>query len=182
MARPSSPSVRLTALDAPTMTSPPKRRKPPAQRDQQRLEERHRDCTGQRRILQLHHGIAGSKRHRELDQELALAADAVRGALGDLQVVVGKAEQPETRRDQQHDPDIGIGEIRPEQCRNHRRHQDQQAAHGRRALLFDDVALRAFGADRLALALALAQPGDRRRPHEEGDDEARSGSPRPCGT
>ena len=75
----------------------------------------------------------------------------------DLVVIVEEADQPEAGGDQQARPDIGVGEVHPQQHRDDHRDQDQQPAHGRRAAL-GEVALRAVGADRLALALAHAQP------------------------
>ena len=48
-----------------------------------------------------------------------------------------------------------------------------EPAHGRRALLFDDVALRAVGADRLALALPHRSQRIMRGPDHEGDEQRR---------
>ena len=77
-------------------------------------------------------------------------------------IVVQEAQQPERDRHQEHDPDIAIGQIRPQQRRADPGDQDQQPAHGGRARLFHDVALRAVGADGLALALLHLQPADQR--------------------
>src|SRR5699024_6331266 len=48
-----------------------------------------------------------------------------------------------------------------------------QAAHGRRALLGEKVALRTVGADGLALALPDAQGGDDRRTEQEDEEQRR---------
>ena len=101
------------------------------------------------------------------------AAEAGRGLLGHLQIVVIEADEAEAERHRQHDPDIGVERIGPEQGRHHEPGQDHQPAHGGRALLGDDVRLRAVGADRLALALPQPQMID--DPGAEQEHEQRAG-------
>ena len=71
----------------------------------------------------------------------------------DLQEIVVEADGAEAERHEQHGPDIEIGEIGPQQRRDENARQDHEPAHGRRALLLDDMALRPVAADRLAPAL-----------------------------
>src|SRR5206468_6716434 len=73
---------------------------------------------------------------------------------------------------QQARPDVRVGELLPRQDGDRHRDQDQQAAHGRSAAL-GEVALRAVGADRLALALGRSQPADEPRAEHQADDERR---------
>src|SRR5690606_14242504 len=109
----------------------------------------------------------------EAEQETDPRRDALGVLLGHLGIVVGKADQPEGQRHQQHDPDIGNVEPRPEKGGDQERRQDQQAAHGGRAGL-GEMALRAVVADRLALALLPAPKVDQRAPEQEAEDQ-RSG-------
>ncbi len=108
--------------------------------------------------------------HRLRDQ-LGAARDAAMIALGELHVVVGEAERAVAERDEQHRPHVGIAQIGPEQGRGGEREQDQHAAHRRRALLLDEVALRSVEADRLALALHRFQPADHRRAEHEAHQQ-----------
>ena len=78
---------------------------------------------------------AASAGDQQAQQEPHARRDALGVLLGHLGVVVGKADQAEGQRHEQHDPDIGIVQPRPEQRREHQRRQDQQAAHRRRARL-----------------------------------------------
>ena len=97
--------------------------------------------------------------------------------LRDFQIIVIEADEAEAERHRQHDPDIGIERIGPQQRRDHQSRQDHQPAHGGRALLGDEMRLRAVGADRLALALAQAKvvddPGTEQK-HEQPAGEHRA--------
>jgi hypothetical protein len=159
IARPSRPSVRFTALPAPTMTKAPKNMKNQPRLMTQVLGERE----GQRGASGAvgagkrgaHHEIGRDRRDEELDAEARLAGKALVGLLRDLEVVVIETDRAEAERDEQHDPDIDAGEVGPEQRRLPTiPRQDHQAAHGRRAGLLE-MGLRTIGADRLALALAV---------------------------
>ena len=101
------------------------------------------------------------------------------GLLGHLQIIVVEADEAEAERHRQHDPDIGIERIGPQQRRDHQSRQDHQPAHRGRALLADEMRLRTVGADRLALALAKPQMID--DPGTEQEDEQRAGHHRPAG-
>ena len=107
------------------------------------------------------------------------AAEAGRGLLGHFQIVVVEADKAEAERHRQHDPDIRVERIGPEQGRHHEPGQDHQPAHGGRALLGDDVRLRAVAADRLALALPQTQMID--DPGAEQEHEQGTGEDRPAG-
>ena len=87
-----------------------------AERDQRRLQERHREHAFQLRRLQPHQQPGGYERDTELDaEEPDQAADPAGRPLGDFEIVVGEAEQAIAHRHQQHDPDIAVLEIGPEQ-------------------------------------------------------------------
>ena len=88
-----------------------------------------------------------------------------------LEIVVVEADRAEADRDEQHDPDIGALEARPQQRRGEQAEQDHQAAHRRRALLGEKVRRRPVGADRLALALLEAQRRDDHRAEEEDQEQ-----------
>ncbi len=112
-----------------------------------------------------------------LDREPHPAGEAGVGLLRHLQIVVVEADQAEAERHRQHDPDIRVARIGPEQGRDDDAEQDHQPAHGRRAGLGDEMRFRAVGADRLALALPHAQmvddPGaEHEHEHQRGDHRA----------
>ena len=107
------------------------------------------------------------------ERELDLARHALGIALGDLEEVVPQADRAERHGDAEHDPDIAVGEVGPQQRRDRERDQDQEPAHGRRALLADEVAGRTVLADRLALLLLAAQPADQAAADQEAQDQRR---------
>ncbi len=134
---------------------------------------------GCRRVGDAHDGDA---RDQRLDREPRAPGKARMRATGDLEVIVVEPDRAETDRHQQHDPDINVLQVRPEQGRHEQAGEDHQAAHGRRALLHE-MRLRPVDADRLAHALLQPQRGDdggaepeyeqergrRRHPGAEGD-------------
>ena len=79
-------------------------------------------------------------------------------ALSDLQVVVDKTDQAEAHHGENHDPDVDVAEVRPQQCGHQTGDENEHAAHGGRARL-ELVPLRAVFADVLA-DLELAEPSD----------------------
>ena len=201
IARPSRPSVRLTALLVPTITQERQRDEAPhAERIADGLEERH-DQVGlrrQRRLEaalhprdeQLHEAARcraprprtrGRRRRRapitDCHDELRARRQALRIAVDDLAVVVDPADRAEAQRHQQHDPDEAVVEVAPQQRRDRDRHQDQRAAHRRRAGL-DEMRLRTVVAHRLA-DLHPRQPRDHARPDDERDDQRGHASPAP---
>src|SRR5688572_7656691 len=52
----------------------------------------------------------------------------------ELQVVIEEADPTHPRRDEEGKPHIAVREARPQQCRNDRGEENDQAAHRRRAL------------------------------------------------
>ena len=96
-----------------------------------------------------------------------------------LQIIVIEADEAEAERHREHDPDIGIERVGPEQRRDDEAGEDHQPAHGGRALLGDEMRSRAVAADRLALALAQPQMID--DPRTEQEHEQRPGHHRAAG-
>ena len=128
---------------------------------------------GRRRVAaELDQRVTGDQRDDGFQQQADTAGKTAGGLLGDFQIIVIKSDEAEAERHRQHDPDIGVERIGPQQRRDHEAGQDHQPAHGRRAALGDDVRLRAVGADRLALALAQAQVIDDPRPEQEHEQRA----------
>ena len=153
MARPSSPSVRFTAFDAPSITSMPNIGNDEAERDQQLLEHRDGQRRGERPRVSSTSQIAAARPISACATSFDARRDALVAAPRQLQVVVGEAQRAVAQRDEQHRPDIAVAQIDPEQRGDRQREQDQHAAHRRRALLLDQMPFRPIAADRLAVAL-----------------------------
>ena len=113
----------------------------------------------------------GDEADHRLPEELRARRQPLRIAVDDLALVVDPADRAEAERHEQHDPDEAVGEVAPQQRRDRDRHQDQRAAHRRRAGL-GEVRLRAVVAHRLA-DLHPRQPGDHPRADDERDEERR---------
>ena len=92
-----------------------------------------------------------------------------------------KPSSAEAQGEQQHRPDDAVAQIRPEQGGHGERHQDEHAAHGGRALLLDEVALRPVrrgsAARRAGSRAASGSPSAR----AAARPPAPSGTPRPRG-
>jgi hypothetical protein len=106
-------------------------------------------------------GERGARRHRDdrLDDQ-TFGQKSRNGLLDDLEVVIIEADHPERERHAQHNPDVRILRVRPQQCRYQQAREDHQATHRGRALFGDQVRLRAVAANRLALALLAPQQVD----------------------
>src|SRR5688572_3421839 len=120
----------------------------------------------------------GADGHGHQDQRAHLVArhQPVVRAARQLQVVVGEAHGTAAKRGRHRNPHERVGEIGPEQRRQDRRRQDQDAAHRRRARL-GAVRLRPFLADDLA-NLEVADLADEPGPDDQAEDqraEARRG-------
>ena len=122
-----------------------------------------------RRRAEMDHQEDGQNADAGLHGQAHPARDPRRGLFGDLGVVVQETQAAEDQGDQQHHPDIDVAQVHPQQGGHGDPGQEHQAAHGRRAGLFGDVALDTVGADRLALALLGLHPADEARAH--GDDD-----------
>ena len=149
----------------------------PAEIEHHVLEEGNRQRSRGRVAAEPHQRVAGGERDHAFDQQPKLAGKAAMGLLGHLQIVVIEADKAEAERHREHDPDIGVERIGPQQRRDHEAGQDHQPAHRRRALLGDEVRCRAVGADRLALALAQPQMIDDPGPEQEHEQRARHHRP-----
>ena len=108
--------------------------------------------------------------HR-LPEVLPAAGQPLRVAVDDLLPVVVPADGAEAHGHDQHDPDVAVGEVAPEQRGDADGDQDQRAAHGRRAAL-REVRLRAVLAHGLT-DLFGGQPADDARAGGEGDQQRR---------
>ena len=88
-----------------------------------------------------------------------------------LQIVVVEADAAEGERECDEDPDEAAGQVRPQQRREHHRHQDETAAHGGRTG-FLQMRLRTVGAHALA-DLVAGERGDHARADEHRHGERR---------
>jgi len=153
----------------------------PAQVQQGRLEYREGDRGSQLRRVRRGFSVDddeqdGGQCDGQLQDQPKPSRYAGRGLFGDLGVVVGEAEQAIARRDHDDGPDIDIAEVGPQQGADQKSRQDHHAAHGGRAGFFDHMALNAFLADGLPLALLGLHPADEARPH--GHDNQLGGEQR----
>ena len=135
------------------------------------LEERQRQHLADLRRPQIHDEAGGDGSDEQLQPQAHAAGEARRGAARHLQVVVIKADGAVADRHAQHDPDVGVAEVRPQQRRDDDAGDDHEPAHGRRAD-FGEVRLGAVVADRLPLALLDAQQIDDAGP-EQHDEQQR---------
>ena len=155
IASPSRPSVRLTALPAPTITTPAN-----GMKNQPRLS---RKSLMNGKVSDDENGAWPARMMTQAAMPAITNSIASRALpekpemrlLGDLEIVVVEADRAEAERHQQHHPDIDAAEVGPQQRRADDARQDHQAAHRRRAGLLE-MRLRSVGADRLALALPHA--------------------------
>src|SRR6266852_8882565 len=92
------------------------------------------------------------------------------GLLRYLEIIVVEADRAEAKRHPKHDPDVGIAGVGPQQRRNNEPRQDHETAHGGRALLGDEMRLRAIGPDWLALALPQPQSVDDGRAEQKHEN------------
>src|SRR3989337_2737658 len=109
------------------------------------------------------HGSAG------LDDDLDAAAEAFRRLPGHFEIVVVETDGAIDEGEQQDDPDINIVQIAPEQHGGGHAGQDHQAAHGRRALLLEEMAFGTVFADRLSFALTDTQGPDHLGPEQDNE-------------
>src|SRR6476660_3210873 len=145
----------------------------PAERKHQLLEERKRQRAREWLAADRNDEIDGSRADQRLDQQAKLARKSDMGLLRHLEVVVVEADRAERKRHAEHDPDVAVVRIGPQRGRDQHPEQDHQPAHGRRALLGDQVGLRSVAADRLALALPQPQLVDDRGPEQEHEHKRR---------
>ena len=144
-----------------------------AEIDDDGLEEGHGEGGAERAARQDDVGDGGDPADDQLRQQLAPARQPARRAPRQLAVVVDEADHAETHGHEQRHPDVAVAEIGPQQGRDGEREEDENAAHGGRALLGEEVVLRPVEADRLALALLGFEPGDEVRAEEEADQQRR---------
>ena len=169
--------MRLTALPAPTITKVPSSTKAQPRLITSSLKNGNTSEVAIGPLARCDSAVHGDDRDHRLGQQARAAGKAGMALLGDLQIVVIKADQAEAQRHPEHDPHIRAGRVRPQQGRDQQAGEDHQPAHGGRALLGDQMRLRAVGADRLALALLETQQVDHRaaeqeHEHQRGDDGA----------
>ena len=148
-----------------------------AQRIGNALEEGHDQLGLRRRSRREGEKERGADADHRLPEILPARRQALRIAIDHLAPVVVPADGAEAQGDDQHHPDVAVGQVAPQQRRDADGDQDQRAAHGRRAGL-DQMGLRPVVAHRLA-DLLLGQPADDARTGDEGDQSAPSWSPAP---
>src|SRR5581483_2342216 len=81
-------------------------------------------------------------------------------------------DEAEAERHGEHDPDVRVERVGPQDGCDHKPGQNHEAAHGRRALLAHQMRLRAVVADRLTLTLAKPQMIDDPGPEQEHEQRA----------
>ena len=136
IARPSSPSVRLTAFDHHASTIIVNGTYHHPRSGWKLLEERKAETRVVELVfLQPQQDESHAQANQELQGHLVARKQPVMVAAHDLQVVVEKADRAEERRAHNRDPDELVRELRPEQRRHQRGGKNQQAAHRRRARL-----------------------------------------------
>ena len=145
----------------------------PAQINRQTLDEREEQRGGVRLGAQPGNSDAGDHPDQGLEGQALLAAKALVAHAFDFEEVVIKPDGAKTDGDEQHHPDVAIGQVRPQQRGHYRAREDHQPAHGGRALFGQQMGLRAIFADRLTLALLEAQQGDHPRAKHEDKKQRR---------
>ena len=159
------------------MTNAPNDHEEPAEIDHHVLQEGHRERRRGRVAAEPHQRVAGHQRNHAFDEQPQLAGEAAMALFCHLQIIVIEADEAEAERHRQHDPDIGVQRIGPQQRRDDEAGENHQPAHRRRALLGDQVRRRPVGADRLALALPQPQMVDDPRAEQEHEQRARHHRP-----
>ena len=148
-------------------------RKEVAEVDDHLLEHRQRQRRGEIRPTEARDRDASGDRDHRFEGEPERAGKTGRGLARDLQIIVIEADQAETERHREHDPDVGVARIGPQHRRHHDAAKDHQPAHGRRTGLADEMRLWPVAADRLALALPQPQMIDDPRAEQEYEDQRR---------
>ena len=116
MARPSSPSVRFTALPAPTMMKAPNTTKNQPRSITKSLKNGNRQRGRERAAAEARDARSRpATRDDRLDEQASAAGEAGMASAGDLEIVVVEADDAEAERHAEHDPDVGVGRIGPEQ-------------------------------------------------------------------
>ena len=88
----------------------------------------------------------------------------------DFHPVVHQSDHAEAHKDEEHEQNVKIGDIGPQQGGNHRAEHNQQSAHGRRARLVH-VGKHIFM--NVLAELELVQYGDEARPYRDGQDQGK---------
>ena len=169
MARPSRPSVRLTAFAAPTMMKVDRSTYPHPRSGRTVLKKGIV-------TLELNPGLmieddADEQRDRDLRGQPDLSRHAPAVLLGELPVVVEKADEAVSDHDHDDEPDVADGQVGPEERGDRHGEDDQDAAHRRRPFL-GKVGIRPVLPDGLA-DLELLELADQPGADDEADDERR---------
>ena len=143
-----------------------------AQRVRHELEEWDDQVVQGRNALREMSEIRGGRQSNDrLPEKLGLGRKPLWIALHHLAVVVDPADRAERERDQKHHPQQPVGQIPPQERGQADRHQDQRAAHRRRAGL-GQMRARALLAHCLA-DLVRRQLADHVRPEDQRNRERR---------
>ena len=167
MARPSRPSVRLTALAHPTMTKTAKGMKKNPRFGWTILEKGDGQGGVESRV-----GVEPDGRHQGhqgLGHQLGPAAEPLVVLFDDLEVVVEETDEAEAQGYQDQKPDIGVVQLGPQDGGGQGGENDHQPPHGGGAGL-GLVGLGAVFPDVLA-DLHGPELADEPAPHHHGDDQ-----------
>ena len=169
MARPSRPSVRLTALAHPTMTKTAKGDEKESQVRLDFLEKRDGQGGVESRIDVEPDGR--HQGHQGLGHQLGPAAEPLVVLFDDLEVVVEETDEAEAQGYQDQKPDKGVVQLGPQDGGGQGGENDHQPPHGGGAGL-GKVGLGAVFPDILA-DLHGPELADEPAPHHHGDDQGR---------
>ena len=120
---------------------------------------------------QQHQHQSHRQRYGDLRAHFVAGQQAVVGVTRDLQVVVREPDRAERGRRQDRDPDVHVGQVRPEQRGQQGGRQDEQTAHGRRTRL-RAVRRRPLVPNHLT-DLELAKRANQPGPEQQADGQGR---------
>src|SRR5262249_25532722 len=143
------------------------RNEEPAEIDLDKLEEGNGKLRGERSLTDFSDNGGSDQGRGALDNDLDAATKAFGRLLVHLEIIVIQADCAINEREQEDNPDIRIAQIAPQENGHGYAGQDHQPAHGRGALLLQQMTLGTLFPDRLALALTNAQGLDDVRPEQE---------------
>ena len=95
------------------------------------FEEGHAEFRGELQLgIQDH---TDAERDESLGKELLVHGEALRRTPDELHIIIRESDQSKHQRGAHHQPDIAIGDVRPQQRGQQHRKEDEHASHGRRS-------------------------------------------------